>query len=94
MNHTLDQVDQEEKKKRSGGPKQHWTAVQYLERLETQLRLWRKRRRMERAVASGRLEASGPGIRLVRSRSTAGNRRPLRRRPSAAAVPPSRISAA
>ncbi|MBP3485996.1 MAG: hypothetical protein J6J81_04065, partial [Oscillospiraceae bacterium] len=48
MNHTLDRVDQEEKNKRGGTPKKHWTAVQYLERLETQFRLWRKRCRMER----------------------------------------------
>ena len=70
MNHTLDQVDQEEKKKRSGGPKQHWTAVQYLERLETQLRLWRKRRRMERAE---REEPERPVRAAAGERRTAGS---------------------
>ena len=42
MNHTLDQVDQEEKKERGSAPKEHWTLTQYLERLDTRLRLWRK----------------------------------------------------
>ena len=73
MNHTLNQVDQEEKKERGAAPGKHWTAVQYLERLETQFRLWRKRRALARkpeperpAHASGERRADGSRSRAAK----------------------------